>query len=114
MFGNLKYLTIIVVSQLVVFLILFETTNSQFYNITKNVWEDEYAKGKWSYITNVAVERARNALISTFVETYGGINSILKREKGQQSNEDITSTLTILDVGCGEGNSYHCFALSLI
>ena len=83
----------------------------QFFNITDSVWEDEYTGGKWDYIANVAIERARNSLISTFIETYGGVDSIAKKQNSRRKSGDKDmdtngSTLKILDVGCGEGRSH--------
>lgn len=80
--------------------------SSQFFNITNNVWEDEYSTGKWEYITNVAIERARNALISTFIETYGGTDSISSKQSSKRNKDSAffePKSLKILDVGCGEG-----------
>jgi 2-polyprenyl-3-methyl-5-hydroxy-6-metoxy-1,4-benzoquinol methylase len=87
-------------------LALCHRASSQFFNITDGVWEDEYSKGKWDYISNVAIERARNSLISTFIETYGGADSISSKLHSKRKKDSAffeTKPLKVLDVGCGEG-----------
>lgn len=65
---------------------------TQFYNISKNRWEQEYSKGLWQYLNDIAIERARSVVIALFATMYGNshINTYLHNS-------------TILDVGCGEG-----------
>lgn len=73
---------------LVVYSILFTTSvssKSQHYNITESTWDNQFAKGKWDYLGKVAIERARNSVIS-------GVFALAFAPKGR-----------ILDVGCGEG-----------
>jgi 2-polyprenyl-3-methyl-5-hydroxy-6-metoxy-1,4-benzoquinol methylase len=82
---------------LLLLFVLSRDAAAQFFNISSSTWEQEYGSGKWSYIKNVAAERARNALIATFVDTYGGADS----KKG--GTPPPATVLSILDVGCGEG-----------
>lgn len=76
------------VSSFLVYFILFICSacgGSQHYNITEAAWDNQFAKGKWDYLGKVAIERARNSVIS-------GVFALSFAPKGR-----------ILDVGCGEG-----------
>lgn len=56
------------------------------YNISEKDWNNQFRKGKWKYLNDVGLERARNAIISgVFIQKLSSSDSY------------------ILDVGCGEG-----------
>lgn len=62
----------------------------QFYNVSVREWDRDFKKNKWSFIDRVAVERARNSVITNiFYTLYGG-------GMGPKLSN-------LLDVGCGEG-----------
>jgi 2-polyprenyl-3-methyl-5-hydroxy-6-metoxy-1,4-benzoquinol methylase len=81
-------------------------TKDQFYHISKEQWEKEYAKGEWNYLDRQAIERARaGVIINMFYDMYGGgafgpIASTLTSSAGIQSEQHVQH---LLDVGCGPG-----------
>ena len=66
-------------------LLCIPVAQSQHYNITEKSWDKQFSSGKWNYLGKVAVERARNSVIS-------GVFALAYAPEG-----------SILDVGCGEG-----------
>jgi 2-polyprenyl-3-methyl-5-hydroxy-6-metoxy-1,4-benzoquinol methylase len=60
-------------------------SKAQHYNISEELWDTQFSKGKWDYLTKDAVERARNSVIS-------GVFALSYAANGR-----------VLDVGCGEG-----------
>jgi hypothetical protein len=38
--------------------------SSQYYNVSTREWDRDFKKNKWSFIDRVAVERARNSVIT--------------------------------------------------
>lgn len=73
-------------------LLLFYTNSFHFgdagvrhYNTTEKQWDAEFANGKWDYLGQVAIERARNSVIIGVFAHHFALNG------------------RILDIGCGEG-----------
>lgn len=89
----------------------------QYFNISEQAWEEEYKQGHWTYIATNAAERGRSSLIGTFIESYGGPNSIHRLEVLKNRNRGgggggggaalgggrAEPKTDILDIGCGEG-----------
>lgn len=58
---------------------------SRHYNVSEAAWDAQFSKGTWDYLGKVAIERARNSVIS-------GVFALSYAANGR-----------VLDVGCGEG-----------
>jgi 2-polyprenyl-3-methyl-5-hydroxy-6-metoxy-1,4-benzoquinol methylase len=81
------------------------------YNITDKEWDTQFSRGKWTYLGKVAVERARNSVITGISGlrrfswfnnwfTFSCILFIYSLGVFMLSNAPKGS---LLDVGCGEG-----------
>jgi 2-polyprenyl-3-methyl-5-hydroxy-6-metoxy-1,4-benzoquinol methylase len=88
---------------------LISGATDQFYKISKDQWEREYAKGDWEYLDKQAIERARaSVIVSMFYDVYGGgafgstyVAAISNGESPDAESEPPVKH--ILDVGCGPG-----------
>jgi 2-polyprenyl-3-methyl-5-hydroxy-6-metoxy-1,4-benzoquinol methylase len=65
--------------------ISFGAAGVRHYNITEKQWDTQFSKGKWDYLGQVAIERARNSVIVGVFAHHFALNG------------------RILDIGCGEG-----------
>ena len=87
----------------------------QYYKISKDQWEREYAKGDWEYLDRQAIERARaGVIVNMFYDVYGGGafgSTYLAALAARGANaadasaevEPETGVAPLLDVGCGPG-----------
>jgi 2-polyprenyl-3-methyl-5-hydroxy-6-metoxy-1,4-benzoquinol methylase len=67
------------------FNITFGAAGVRHYNITEKQWDTQFSKGKWDYLGQVAIERARNSVIIGVFAHHFALNG------------------RVLDIGCGEG-----------
>jgi len=95
------------------FLPVGQASFDQYYKISKDQWEREYAKGDWEYLDRQAIERARaGVIVNMFYDVYGGgafgstyLAAVAARgAEAADHPEDLEAGVAhLLDVGCGPG-----------
>jgi 2-polyprenyl-3-methyl-5-hydroxy-6-metoxy-1,4-benzoquinol methylase len=75
--------TIIITLSIISSLFCTNVATTQFYNISKESWNKEYNRGSWNYLETIPIERARNALIAIFCDSYAKNGSILDVGSGE-------------------------------